>query len=35
VLRIDEKGQWNESTEITMGSQPPRKLIELTVAPRN
>ena len=31
VLRIDEKGHWKESTEITIGSQPPRKFIELTV----
>jgi hypothetical protein len=34
VLRLDEKGQWTESTEITIGSQPPRKFIELTVSPR-
>jgi len=31
VLRIDEKGQWKESTEIAIGSQPPRKFRELTV----
>jgi hypothetical protein len=34
VLQIDEKGQWKESTEITIGSQPPRKFIELTVTPQ-
>ncbi|MGA8231669.1 MAG: hypothetical protein WB795_09325 [Candidatus Acidiferrales bacterium] len=34
VLRIDEKGQWKESTDITIGSQPPRKFIELTVIPQ-
>jgi hypothetical protein len=34
LLRIDEKGQWKESTEITIGSQSPRKFIELTVTPQ-
>jgi hypothetical protein len=34
VLRIDEKGQWKELTDITIGSQPPRKFIELTVIPQ-
>jgi hypothetical protein len=34
VLRIDEKGKWTESTEITIGSQPPRKFIELKVSPQ-
>ena len=34
LLRIDEKGRWTESTEITIGSQPPRKFIELTVTPQ-
>jgi hypothetical protein len=34
VLRIDEKGQWTELTEITIGSQPPRKLMELKVSPQ-
>jgi hypothetical protein len=33
VLRIDEKRQWKESTEITIGAEPPRKFIELTVTP--
>jgi hypothetical protein len=31
VLRINEKGEWTELTEITIGSQPPRKFMELTV----
>jgi hypothetical protein len=34
VLRIDEKGQWTESTEITIGSQPSRRFMELTVRPQ-
>jgi hypothetical protein len=34
VLRINEKGEWTELAEITIGSQPPRKLMELTVSPR-
>lgn len=34
VLRIDEKGEWTELTEITIGSQPPRKFIELKVSPQ-
>jgi hypothetical protein len=34
VLRINEKGQWTEVAELTIGSQPARKLIELTVSPR-
>ena len=33
VLRINEKGQWTELAELTVGSQPPRKLMELTVSP--
>lgn len=32
VLRINEKGEWTELAEITAGTQPARKLIELTVA---
>jgi hypothetical protein len=32
VLRINEKGEWTELAEITIGSQPTRKLIELTVS---
>ncbi|HEX4545666.1 MAG TPA: hypothetical protein VH110_04855 [Candidatus Acidoferrum sp.] len=34
VLRIDEKGQWTERTEIAIGSQPPRKFMELNVSPQ-
>ena len=32
MLRINEKGEWTELTEIAVGSQPPRKFIELTVS---
>jgi hypothetical protein len=32
VLRINEKGEWTELADITVGSQPTRKLIELRVA---
>jgi hypothetical protein len=32
VLRIDEKGQWTELTEIAIGAQPARKLMELRVS---
>jgi hypothetical protein len=32
VMRISGKGEWTELTEITIGSQPPRKYIELTVS---
>lgn len=31
VLRINEKDEWTELAEITIDSQPPRKLMELTV----
>ena len=31
VLRINEKGEWTEVGELTIGSQPPRKLMELSV----
>ncbi len=34
VLRINEKGEWTELAEITIGSKPPRKLMELTVSPQ-
>jgi len=34
VLRINEKGEWTELAEITIGSQPPRKLMELRVNPQ-
>ena len=33
-LRIDEKGDWTELTEINIGSQPSRRLMELKVSPR-
>jgi len=33
VLRMNEKGEWTELHEITIGPQPPRKLMELTVRP--
>ena len=32
VLRINEKGEWTELAEITINSQPARKLMELTVS---
>jgi hypothetical protein len=31
VLRMNEKGEWTEVHEITIGSQAPKKLMELTV----
>jgi hypothetical protein len=31
LLRINERGEWTELSEITIGSQPPKKLLELTV----
>ena len=31
VLRINEKGEWTELHEISIGSQPTKKLMELTV----
>jgi hypothetical protein len=31
VLRINEKDEWTELAEITIDSQPPRKLMELAV----
>ena len=34
VLRINERGEWTEFTEISIGSQPPKKLLELTVRPQ-
>src|SRR5215470_14380054 len=33
VLRMNEKGEWTEFHEITIGSQPPRELMELIVRP--
>lgn len=35
ILRINEQGEWTELHEISIGSQPPRKLMELTVRPQN
>ena len=32
ILRINEKGEWTELHEITIGAQPTRKFMELTVA---
>lgn len=34
VLRINEKGDWTELHEITFGSEPPKKLMEVTVRPQ-
>ncbi len=31
LLQIDKDGQWTEKAELTIGSQPPRKLMDLTV----
>lgn len=33
VLRINEKGEWAELAEITIGGRPPQKLMELLVKP--
>jgi hypothetical protein len=33
VLRINERGEWTESAEITIGTRPPQKLMELVVRP--
>jgi len=33
LLRINENGEWTELGELTIGSQPPRKFMELTVRP--
>jgi hypothetical protein len=34
VLRINEHGEWTELSEISIGSQPPKRLLELTVRPQ-
>jgi hypothetical protein len=34
VMRINEKGDWTELAEITIGSQPPKTLLEITVHPQ-
>ncbi len=31
VLRINEKGEWIELAELTVGAHPPKKLMDLTV----
>ena len=31
TLGINDKGEWTEAGDITIGSQPPRKFLELTV----
>ena len=35
VLRINDKGEWTELHQITIGSQPTRKFMELRVSPQN
>ena len=35
VLRINEKGEWTELHQLTHGSEPPRKLMEITVRPQH
>jgi hypothetical protein len=32
-LRMNDKGEWTEFHEITIGSQSPKKLMEVTVRP--
>lgn len=34
VLRINERGEWTEVAEISIGAQAPKKLLELTVRPQ-
>ena len=34
VLRINENGDWTELAELTIGSQPPRKFMDLVVHPQ-
>ncbi len=34
LLRINENGDWTELAELTIGSQPPRKFLELIVHPQ-
>lgn len=33
LLRINEKGEWTEHHEVTIGARPPQKLMELVVRP--
>jgi len=35
LLRINEMGEWTEHHEITIGSQPPKKLMDVTVRRQN
>jgi len=35
VLRINEKREWTELAELTIGTQPPRKLMEFTLVEWN
>jgi hypothetical protein len=35
VLRINDKGEWTELHEITIGAQPSRKFMEVRVSPEN
>jgi hypothetical protein len=34
VLRMNENGEWTELTEITIGPEAPKRLLELTVRPQ-
>lgn len=34
VLQINERGEWTEFAEISIGSQAPKKLLDLTVRPQ-
>lgn len=34
VLRINEQGEWTELSEISIGPNPPKKLLELIVRPQ-
>jgi hypothetical protein len=34
VLRMNDRGEWTERAEITIGSDPPKKLLELCVRPQ-
>jgi len=31
VMRLNEKGEWYETTEVTFGTNPPRRTLEMTV----
>ena len=33
TLRVDDSGSWTETHQITIGSQPPHKFMEVTVNP--